>query len=322
MRFRLREKGRVGPIRRRLPPSPSMTSWTVVPSYPPTIYFAPSPVLLSLAPGISLFSLPHGGAPRDRTPVTAAAAEPMESFRHQQTPGSDRFLGLVGPPRPANGTVLSAGEDELHEDEIFWTGADNPSSEPNRYPMKPSPAIGKPNPSPATIARAGFRRLPDRNFGILAALLEDDKKPPTAKASPPFQYRNAAARSPTSSPSSSTSPSSVSTCARMIPVVPKMKPESALSMPGGKIYHQSAPLRVPVAPAKMRRGWGEFEMDDRDLDGDEEMLPPHEIVARRSGNGSPMTTFSVLEGVGRTLKGRDLRQVRNAVWRKTGFLDL
>jgi hypothetical protein len=29
----------------------------------------------------------------------------------------------------------------------------------------------------------------------------------------------------------------------------------------------------------------------------------------------------VLEGVGRTLKGRDLRQVRNAIWRQTGFLD-
>jgi len=57
-----------------------------------------------------------------------------------------------------------------------------------------------------------------------------------------------------------------------------------------------------------------------DDDDDEEMLPPHEIVARGSGV-SPKTTFSVLEGVGRTLKGRDLRQVRNAVLRQTGFLD-
>jgi hypothetical protein len=54
---------------------------------------------------------------------------------------------------------------------------------------------------------------------------------------------------------------------------------------------------------------------------DEEMLPPHEMVARARARESPMTTFSVLEGAGRTLKGRDLRQVRNAVWRKTGFLD-
>lgn len=60
--------------------------------------------------------------------------------------------------------------------------------------------------------------------------------------------------------------------------------------------------------------------DDDDIGGDEEMLPPHEIVARGSGV-SPKTTFSVLEGVGRTLKGRDLCQVRNAVLRRTGFLD-
>ncbi|WKA07725.1 hypothetical protein VitviT2T_025509 [Vitis vinifera] len=42
------------------------------------------------------------------------------------------------------------------------------------------------------------------------------------------------------------------------------------------------------------------------------MLPPHEIVAR-----SHVMTFSVVEGVGRTLKGRDLRRVRNAVFQKT-----
>lgn len=53
---------------------------------------------------------------------------------------------------------------------------------------------------------------------------------------------------------------------------------------------------------------------------DEEMLPPHEIVARGVGV-MPNTTFSMLEGVGRTLKGRDLRQVRNAVWHRTGFVD-
>ncbi|KAJ0559698.1 putative senescence regulator S40 [Helianthus annuus] len=63
------------------------------------------------------------------------------------------------------------------------------------------------------------------------------------------------------------------------------------------------------------------ELADVDIvedDDDEEMLSPHEIVARGS---SPRTTFSVLEGAGRTLKGRDLRLVRNAVWRKAGFLD-
>lgn len=62
------------------------------------------------------------------------------------------------------------------------------------------------------------------------------------------------------------------------------------------------------------------EIDDDDDDGErgDTMLPPHEMIASRQ---SPMMTFSVLEGAGRTLKGRDLSQVRNAVLRKTGFLD-
>ncbi|CAN1294436.1 hypothetical protein LINPERPRIM_LOCUS22456 [Linum perenne] len=60
------------------------------------------------------------------------------------------------------------------------------------------------------------------------------------------------------------------------------------------------------------------EIDEDENEDDGEMLPPHEIVARSQ---TPDVAFSVLEGVGRTLKGRDLRQVRNAVWRKTGFLD-
>jgi hypothetical protein len=48
------------------------------------------------------------------------------------------------------------------------------------------------------------------------------------------------------------------------------------------------------------------------------------MVARASaggGYGSPGKPSSMLEGVGRTLKGRDLRRVRDAVLRQTGFLD-
>lgn len=85
-------------------------------------------------------------------------------------------------------------------------------------------------------------------------------------------------------------------------------------------FQKSAPMNVPVlskATEKPRKTAILYVDDD---DGDDEILPPHEIVARGSGM-SPKTAFSVLEGVGRTLKGRDLRQVRNAIWRKTGFLD-
>ncbi|XP_021763529.1 uncharacterized protein LOC110728177 [Chenopodium quinoa] len=96
----------------------------------------------------------------------------------------------------------------------------------------------------------------------------------------------------------------------------------------GRKFHQSAPVNVPVWPnglgSRRKRafvGLGRFdEMDDGGdlLDDDgEEMVPPHEIVAR-SHNA---TSFSVMEGAGRTLKGRDLTTVRNAVFQKTGFLD-
>jgi len=45
-------------------------------------------------------------------------------------------------------------------------------------------------------------------------------------------------------------------------------------------------------------------------------VPPHEYLARTRG-----ASLSVHEGIGRTLKGRDLRSVRNAIWKKVGFED-
>lgn len=56
------------------------------------------------------------------------------------------------------------------------------------------------------------------------------------------------------------------------------------------------------------------ENDDGDQDG--YRMPPHEYLARKRG-----ASLSVHEGIGRTLKGRDLRSVRNAIWKKTGFED-
>lgn len=50
--------------------------------------------------------------------------------------------------------------------------------------------------------------------------------------------------------------------------------------------------------------------------GGAEMVPPHELAWR-----SRAASLSVHEGVGRTLKGRDLSRVRDAVWKRTGFED-
>ncbi|CAI0400966.1 unnamed protein product [Linum tenue] len=50
------------------------------------------------------------------------------------------------------------------------------------------------------------------------------------------------------------------------------------------------------------------------------MEPPNEMISRRM----PMTqisSFSVLEGFGRKLKGRDLSKVRNAILTSIGFLE-
>ncbi|MED6219455.1 hypothetical protein PIB30_035946 [Stylosanthes scabra] len=60
--------------------------------------------------------------------------------------------------------------------------------------------------------------------------------------------------------------------------------------------------------------------DDDDGEYDRKLLPPHEIIARRLAR-TQISSFSVFEGVGRTLKGRDLSKVRNAVLTKTGFLE-
>ncbi|KAI4349152.1 hypothetical protein L6164_009784 [Bauhinia variegata] len=61
------------------------------------------------------------------------------------------------------------------------------------------------------------------------------------------------------------------------------------------------------------------EVDEERGDGDNNQgirIPPHEYLARTRG-----ASFSVHEGRGRTLKGRDLRRVRNAIWKKVGFED-
>lgn len=97
----------------------------------------------------------------------------------------------------------------------------------------------------------------------------------------------------------------------------------------GKRFHQSAPVNVPIWPNGPKRGFGigpvftmgPFDEDDGvdydDEDEGTEMVPPHEIVARSYNT----TSSSVIEGAGRTLKGRDLTRVRNAVFQKTGFLE-
>ncbi|XP_057966736.1 protein S40-7-like isoform X2 [Malania oleifera] len=239
--------------------------------------------------------------------------EPGGVFRHRRTPSSDRFLDVRSLSQPKTAAGVGGG-DELDEDDIFWTGDFTVSN----LRSDSTSAAGTDQ-----ERRRRYRGIPQaEKSGILAALPDDDRD--GILRGRPILCRKASISSSSSSFSSS-SLSSSSSSSRMIPSMPKASPrthervstELSQSMPSQK-FHQSAPMKVPVLSKVMEaskiRSSVLVEVDGEDEE--DEMLPPHEIVARGS-NRSPKTTCSVLEGVGRTLKGRDLRQVRNAVWRQT-----
>ncbi|KAL0927477.1 hypothetical protein M5K25_001649 [Dendrobium thyrsiflorum] len=79
--------------------------------------------------------------------------------------------------------------------------------------------------------------------------------------------------------------------------------------PAGPTAIGSLPVNIPTWSKIQSRV---FEEED-DV---EAVLPPHEVLWRRRAE-----SLSVVEGIGRTLKGRDLSRVRNAVWAQTGFQD-
>lgn len=60
--------------------------------------------------------------------------------------------------------------------------------------------------------------------------------------------------------------------------------------------------------------------NDEDKDDLTRIVPPHVLVARRRLGGRT-AAYSMCAGKGRTLKGRDLRDVRNRVLKMTGFIE-
>ncbi|KAL9992661.1 putative senescence regulator S40 [Helianthus debilis subsp. tardiflorus] len=85
----------------------------------------------------------------------------------------------------------------------------------------------------------------------------------------------------------------------------------SLASPRGRHVATSAPVNVPDW-SKIYRINSVESMHDSDEDHELDMVPPHEYLARTHKS-------SVFEGVGRTLKGRDMSRVRDAVWSQTGF---
>lgn len=93
--------------------------------------------------------------------------------------------------------------------------------------------------------------------------------------------------------------------------------DSMAESPRGRHLAASAPVNVPDW-SKIYRVDSVDSLHDSD-DGfidDSQLIPPHEYLARQYRQ---MAANSVFEGVGRTLKGRDLSRVRDAVWSQTGF---
>ncbi|KAK9084818.1 hypothetical protein Sjap_025229 [Stephania japonica] len=130
---------------------------------------------------------------------------------------------------------------------------------------------------------------------------------------------------------------------RRLPSASRMIPRSSNSSinESNKVVQlqQSAPVNIPdwskiykmnLNKSSNGGGFGGFSVDDCDdvddvvvgIDGDEYdgKLPPHEWIARKLAR-SQISSFSVCEGVGRTLKGRDLSNVRDAILTRTGFLE-
>uniref|UniRef100_A0A0D3HDM1 Uncharacterized protein n=1 Tax=Oryza barthii TaxID=65489 RepID=A0A0D3HDM1_9ORYZ len=241
--------------------------------------------------------------------------------RTRRSPPAERFLGMFTSPTPSLPTSPTAAGDELLEGDLLFAPA--PSSDPP--PPPPPDPSGKP------------ARVPGGHVGLLAALHEGDRRlsgrggaaaVATAGAAGALLRRKATIAAAEAAASSSAQTQSTPVRRARDPVGPQGEPPAVP-------YHQSAPVKVPVRPPPPRRsGWdhlagvpGDRYDDDDDeelLRGDAAMLPPHEMVARASaggGFGGPVKPSSMLEGVGRTLKGRDLRRVRDAVLRQTGFLD-
>ncbi|XP_042054365.1 uncharacterized protein LOC121799089 [Salvia splendens] len=97
---------------------------------------------------------------------------------------------------------------------------------------------------------------------------------------------------------------------------PFKKPLPKAAAERSPIGAKSLPVNIPdwskILRGEYRARAGECTEED---DGNYQM-PPHEYLARTRA-----ASLSVHEGIGRTLKGRDLSRVRNAIWKQTGFED-
>ncbi|KAL1829826.1 hypothetical protein ACET3Z_008238 [Daucus carota] len=93
-------------------------------------------------------------------------------------------------------------------------------------------------------------------------------------------------------------------------ILHQIRGQEIVGSPRGRQFATSAPVNVP----EWSKMWKPVESMHHDSD-EFDKVPPHEYLARSRNSAA----YSVFEGVGRTLKGRDMSRVRDAVWSQTGF---
>ncbi|KAL8154124.1 hypothetical protein V2J09_011884 [Rumex salicifolius] len=226
--------------------------------------------------------------------------EPIRSFSRQRIPSSsDRFLTLFSqspPSASASSAFATSSGDELSEDDVLWNGelAGSP-----KFLSSSSPSISRTPPANKNHRLASSKSIGRaEKFGILSALpeIEQDRN----KIRSIFDHKKS-------------SVTSSSCSAMMIPVIPRPTLERTLSASFRHHQYQSVPVNVPLRMRDdLERPREGRLLEESDLleeeDEEAEMLPPHEIKAKQAMK-APILSCSVLEGAGRTLKGRDLRQM-------------
>ena len=217
----------------------------------------------------------------------------MAKGRRLTTSRSERLLGSNY--SYGNGQAPDVNEVSELDEEDVWPMADDTADRSDRVVSSSNGTCSPRAEIESSLDRMSIsgsrRRAPpdDRSIGGLSLAFEDSSSGSNRTASPRIvhQFRR-------NDPVASASPRNMAT---------------------------SAPVNVPDWSKIYRVNSVEslHDSDDGVDDHESDMVPPHEYLAREYARSRKAGGASVVEGVGRTLKGRDMRRVRDAVWSQTGF---
>ncbi|KAJ4828738.1 hypothetical protein Tsubulata_025152 [Turnera subulata] len=238
----------------------------------------------------------------------------MAKGRRLTTSRSERLLGsyAYGNGQDATG---GTGVSELGEEDV-WSMVDDVAADRGdqivhnpRGEWAPRPVGEREASFPRTVGRRRIQR-DERHVvgGLSLAFVEDPSSAGNNKTATPrivHQFRAHDSVAGTTTTTTAGGGAATTTPRHMATSAPVNVPD------------WSKILRVDSVDSLQELDGGGY--DDDDEGGEDEMVPPHEYLAREYARNRRMGGASVCEGVGRTLKGRDLRRVRDAVWSQTGF---